>query len=74
MAASEGAKGGNKMGCCEGAKDTGKSTKHAHEYPGRAIPAKGKARDAKADSGAQASGMTNSIGTSASGSHKGLKK
>lgn len=74
MAASEGAKGGNKMGCCEGAHDTGKSLKHAHMYPGRSIPDKGKARDAKADGNAQSSGMTNSMGTSASGSHKGLKK
>ena len=74
MAASEGAKGGNKMGCCEGAKDTGKSVKHAHNYPGRETPSPEKVRDAKADGGAQSSGMTNSMGTSASGSHKGLKK
>ena len=58
----------------EGSRDTGKSLKHAHEYPGRSIPSAGKARDAKQDSSAQASGKSNSLGVSVNGSHKGLKK
>lgn len=74
MAASEGAKGGNKMGCCEGAKDTGKSVKYAHNYPGRETPSPEKVRDAKSNQGVIESGRSNSLGVSANGSHKGLKK
>lgn len=58
----------------EGPRDTNKSLKHAREYPGRSIPSAEKVREAKHDASAQASGKSNSLGVSANGSHKGLKK
>lgn len=69
----EGARGKNK-GVEEGSSKTGKSMKHAREYPGRSVPGAEKVRDAKHDQGALNSGRENSLGVSADGSHKGLKK
>jgi hypothetical protein len=45
---------------------------HAHKYPGRATPKGEKVVDASHDAKALKAGMTNSMGESASGSHKGM--
>lgn len=62
------------MAASEGPRSTGKSLKHAHEYPGREKPSAEKVRQAKHDQAALESGRGNSLGVSADGSHKGLKK
>lgn len=62
------------MAVPEGPCSTGKSLKHAHEYPGREEPGAEKVRDAKHDHAALQSGRENSLGVSKDGSHKGLKK
>ena len=45
---------------------------HAHKYPGRETPKAEKVVDASHDHAALKAGRSNSMGTSASGSHKGL--
>ncbi len=45
---------------------------HAHNYPGRAVPKSEKVVHASHDHAALKSGRSNSLGVSASGSHKGL--
>lgn len=62
------------MAASEGPKQKNKSLRHAHEYPGREVPSAEKVRDAKNNQACQDSGRTNSLGVSADGSHKGLKK
>ena len=62
------------MAVAEGPKQKSKSMKHAHEYPGREKPSAEKVRDAKHNPAALESGRGNSLGVSANGSHKGLKK
>lgn len=73
MAVSEGPKG-PKHGTMEGTKPTGKHIKFAYDYPGRDVPSAEKVRDAKNNQACLESGRGNSLGTSANGSHKGLKK
>ena len=45
---------------------------HAHKYPGRKTPAAEKVSEASHDHAALAAGKSNSMGTSADGSHKGM--
>lgn len=70
----EGTMGKKMSRAMEGSNKTGKSMKHAHEYPGREKPGAEKVRDAKHDQAALECGRMASLGTSADGSHKGLKK
>jgi hypothetical protein len=65
---------GKNKGVAEGANKTGKSMDHAHSHPGRKYPSVDKVRDAKHDQGALNRGKDSSLGVSADGSHKGLKK
>jgi hypothetical protein len=45
---------------------------HAHSYPGRKVPAAEKVRESSHDAAALKAGKSNSMGTSADGSHKGM--
>lgn len=45
---------------------------HAHNYPGRAVPKAEKVCEAEHDHAALKAGRSNSMGTSANGSHKGI--
>ena len=74
MAAKEGLNNGPRMGAKERAVGKSVDQKHARNYPGRSIPGAEKVRDAQHNQAALNSGRGNSLGESANGSHKGLRK
>lgn len=74
MAAKEGLANGARKGAKEHAVGGLKDQPHAHNYPGRKVPGAEKVRNAQHNQAALNSGRGNSLGESANGSHKGLRK